>query len=137
MLPSDAMSEIAPRYPRLKFFSRVAVAILFVFAGAMHFVRPAFYLTIMPPYLPQPLALVYISGAFEILGGIGLLPAVTRRFSGIGLMLLLLAVLPANAQMLIQNLRTQTFSIIAVVLFLRLPLQFVFMATVNCVSKSP
>ena len=46
--------------------SRYALALLFVLAGSWHFVHPATYLAIMPPWLPQPLALVYASGVFEI-----------------------------------------------------------------------
>jgi uncharacterized membrane protein len=47
-------------------------AILYVFAGILHFVRPEMYIKIMPPYIPSPGAMVGISGLFEILGGIGL-----------------------------------------------------------------
>jgi uncharacterized membrane protein len=131
------MSDIATsKQPRMKTFFRALVAVLFVFAGAMHFVRSAFYLTIMPPYLPWPMELIYLSGLFEILGGVGLIPRVTRQFSGIGLMLLLLAVLPANVQMLVQNLREHPFSFLTVILILRLPLQLVFVAIVNRVSRS-
>ena len=79
--------------------SRYALALLFVLAGIWHFVRPATYLTIMPPWLPQPLALIYVSGVFEILGGLGLLPARTRRIAGWGLLALLVAVFPANLYM--------------------------------------
>jgi uncharacterized membrane protein len=137
MLCSDGMSNTAtPKHLRLKNFLRALVAVFFVVAGAMHFVRPGFYFTIMPPYLPWPMELIYVSGLFEILGGAGLIPGVTRRFSGIGLMLLLLAVLPANIQMLVQNLREHSFSIFTVLLILRLPLQFIFIAIVNRVSKS-
>ena len=76
--------------------SRYALALLFVLAGIWHFVHPATYLAIMPPWLPQPLALIYVSGVFEILGGLGLLPARTRRMAGWGLLALLVAVFPAN-----------------------------------------
>ena len=79
--------------------SRYALALLFVAAGIWHFVHPATYLAIMPPRLPQPWALVYLSGIFEILGGLGLLPARTRRLAGWGLLALLLAVFPANVYM--------------------------------------
>ena len=83
----------------LRLFSRYALALLFVGAGLLHFVRPATYLAIMPPQLPQPLILVYISGFFELLGGLGLLPARTRRLAGWGLLALLVAVFPANVYM--------------------------------------
>ena len=55
------------------------VALSFVAAGIPHFTHPTFYLPMMPPYLPLPLALIYISGIFEILGGIGLLIPRFRR----------------------------------------------------------
>jgi uncharacterized membrane protein len=48
---------------------RVAAGPFFVFAGAMHFVIPAAYRRIVPPYLPAPKALVYASGVAEIAGG--------------------------------------------------------------------
>lgn len=80
-------------------FSRYALALLFVLAGVWHFVHPATYMAIMPPWLPQPLALVYVSGVFETLGGLGLLPSRTRRVAGWGLLALLVAVFPANVYM--------------------------------------
>ncbi|WP_460611163.1 DoxX family protein [Hymenobacter terrigena] len=83
----------------LRLFSRYALALLFVLAGIWHFVHPATYLAIMPPVLSAPLTLVYASGIFEILGGLGLLPARTRRWAGGGLLALLVAVFPANVHM--------------------------------------
>ncbi len=91
-----------PDFYRLMLFqslSRYALALLFVLAGIWHFVHPATYLAIMPPQLPQPMALVYVSGVFEILGGLGLLPHRTRRLAGWGLLALLVAVFPANVYM--------------------------------------
>jgi uncharacterized membrane protein len=83
----------------LRLLSRYALALLFVGAGIWHFVHPATYLAIMPPRLPAPLSLVYVSGAFEILGGLGLLPTCTRLLAGWGLLALLVAVFPANVYM--------------------------------------
>ena len=50
----------------------------------------------VPPYLPYHLELVYISGFFEILFGIMILFPRYRFYGSIGLILLLLAVFPAN-----------------------------------------
>ena len=83
----------------LRLLSRYVLALLFVLAGLWHFVHPATYLTIMPPVLPQPLLLVYLSGVAELLGGLGLLWGRTRRLAGWGLLALLLAVFPANIYM--------------------------------------
>ena len=77
------------------------LASLFVVAGTLHFLVPRAYERVMPPYLPLHRELVYLSGALEIAGGLGLLDERTRRSAGIGLVLLLVAVFPANVQMLL------------------------------------
>lgn len=76
-----------------------ALAIFFVAAGTLHFLFPKPYLRIMPPVLPWPRALVAISGAAEIAGGLGLLFARFRRLTAYGLAALLVAVFPANIYM--------------------------------------
>lgn len=53
----------------------------------------------MPPYVPYPVAMVYISGVFELLGAVGLLFAATRQWAGYGLIILVIAVSPANIHM--------------------------------------
>ena len=78
---------------------RTILAVLFLVAGSLHFLIPQPYLKIMPPVLPAPLLLVYISGVAEIMGGAGLLLAPTRRIAAWGLTALLVAVLPANIYM--------------------------------------
>ena len=71
----------------------------FFTGGIGHFVNSAFFVNIMPPYLPYHLEIVYISGIFEIIGALGLLHHVTRKWAGNGLFLLTLAVTPANIHM--------------------------------------
>ena len=103
----------------LRLLTRYAAALFFVLAGSWHFVHPTTYLAIMPPQLPYPLALVYVSGAFEILGGLGLLLQRTRRLAGWGLLALLVAVFPANVHMALH----QPLNIPGWVAWGRLPLQ--------------
>jgi uncharacterized membrane protein len=64
--------------------ARTGFALFFVAAGTMHFAVPGYYRTIVPSYLPAPGALVAVSGAAEILGGIGLLIPRLRRAAGCG-----------------------------------------------------
>lgn len=78
---------------------RWPVAILFAVAGALHFFITDTYMRVMPPYLPFPYALVLISGAAEIAGGLGLLFPQTRHLAAWGLIALLVAVFPANVNM--------------------------------------
>jgi uncharacterized membrane protein len=106
------------------------LGILFIIAGILHFTHASFYLAIMPPYLPSHLELVYISGFFEILGGLGLLISRTRRWAGYGLIALLVAVFPANVHMAMHDVPIAGASASPVLLWLRLPLQGVIIAAV-------
>lgn len=105
--------------------ARVATGATFVFTGVTHFLMPETYLKLMPPPIPLPLLMVYVSGFFEILGGIGLMIAKTKRAAGYGLMLLLLTVFPANIYVALANVQLGGFMSNAFYQWLRLPLQFV------------
>ncbi|MGB1581722.1 MAG: DoxX family protein, partial [Nevskiales bacterium] len=80
------------------------IALGFVFAwffcgGIGHFLATDFFVSIVPPYIPWPLAAVYVSGVLELLGALGILLPATRRLAGWGLILLTLAVSLANIHM--------------------------------------
>ena len=81
---------------RIKAISKFVLAIFMIGAGAMHFVNPAFFLKIMPPYLPFHKELVLISGACEILLGVLLLVPEYSLLAGWGIVALMIAVFPAN-----------------------------------------
>lgn len=70
-------------------------------AGINHFINPLFYKKIMPPVLPAPDLLILISGICELVLGLLLLPAITRKFAAWGFIALLIAVFPANVQMML------------------------------------
>jgi uncharacterized membrane protein len=103
--------------------SLYAIAVVFVGAGVAHFVWPDVFVRIVPPYLPAPRVLVLVSGAAEILGGVGVLVPAMRLYAGWGLILLLVAVVPANVHM---ALHPDDFARIPRwALYVRLPLQLV------------
>jgi len=101
----------------------VLAAIFYVVAGSFHFIRPEFYLKMMPPYIPWHVAMVRVSGLFEILGGLGLLVPQTRRAAAWGLVALLIAVLPANLYMATNPIEAGAASIAPAFRWGRLPLQ--------------
>lgn len=105
---------------------RWAFGLFFVAAGANHFFNPRFYLAIMPPYLPWHGALVFVSGVAEVLLGAMLCSRRTQRLAAWGLIMLLIAIFPANIHMALNPDRYPGIPSIA--LWLRLPLQFVMMA---------
>ena len=115
---------------KIKLTLRILLALLFIVAGTLHFTYPRFYLAIMPPALPYHLELVYVSGFFEIVGGAGLLIPALRRYAGYGLIALLIAVFPANIHMATDVAEAGETRFPLLLLWLRLPLQFVLIALV-------
>jgi uncharacterized membrane protein len=82
----------------------LVLALFFIAVGLLHFLNPRPFITIVPGWLPFPKTLVFVSGIFEILGGLGLLARSTRHWAGIGLIALLIAVFPANINMAVEHL---------------------------------
>jgi uncharacterized membrane protein len=106
-----------------------------VAVGVLHFVQADAFVSIMPPWIPWHLAMVYISGVFEILGGVGLIPERTRSAAGWGLIALYIAVFPANIHMAINEVPLGDQPVDPVILWARLPLQAVFIALAWWVSR--
>lgn len=100
---------------------KVIFAALFIIGGIAHFTKPEFYLPMMPNYLPYHIELIYISGVIEIvLGFLLLIPRYSQK-SALGIVLLLIAVFPANINM---YLNAQNFPDVGEsALLIRLPIQ--------------
>ena len=117
------------RLSRIKAPLRYLLAFAMMFVGISHFQNPEPFVRIVPASLPAPLALVYVSGFFEFLGGAGLLVPRVRRAAAWGLIALYVAVFPANVNMAINHISlTADHPIPAPALWLRLPLQAVLIA---------
>ncbi|WP_321170889.1 DoxX family protein [Halobaculum rubrum] len=109
------------------------MSLLYVAAGVLHFLAPKPFERIVPRELPAPRALVYLSGLAEIALGVGVLVPRTRRRSAKGLVLLLLAVFPANVNMAVRDaggnpLPERAEGLYDAALWLRLPLQGLLIA---------
>ena len=101
------------------------MAVLYIIAGIMHFIKPKMYMRIMPKYLPNHKALVLWSGAVEIVFGIGLFFAEFRDLALVGIIAMLFVFLLVHVFML-TNKESST-KIPKWILILRVPLQFVLM----------
>jgi uncharacterized membrane protein len=106
---------------------------LFVGAGITHFTRPGFYVPMVPPWLPAPLGLVWVSGALEVVLGLLVLVPRARRLAAWGVVLLLIAVFPANVHMAVHRIGFVDAPAwlpqpTPLGLWLRLPLQLVLIA---------
>ena len=116
----------------MKGLVRTILGIAMISAGILHFVRPGVFVKIVPDYLPAPLALVLISGLFEIAGGVGILVPRTRKLAAFGLVALYVAVFPANLYMATHDTELPRWA-----LYARLPFQLVLIALAIWVSSPP
>jgi uncharacterized membrane protein len=127
---ADSIDQRCTNSRKIQATFRWLAAVFFIIAGAMHFVRPVPYRQIIPPAFPMPALLVAISGVCEIAGGAGLLIPRLRRSASIGLILLLIAVFPANIYMALHPDAIPGLHVPSALLWLRLPMQFVLIAWV-------
>lgn len=88
---------------RLKAALLWLMSAFYVFGGVLHLARPDFYLPMMPPYLPWHLGLVYLSGMAEVVLGMGVPIPRSRTLAAWGIILLLIAVFPANVHIALHN----------------------------------
>ena len=121
----------------LKTALRWLLAFFMTSAGILHFVNPGQFVRIVPDCLPAPLALVYVSGFFEILGGVGLLIPALIRPAAWGLIALYLAVFPANLNMALHDIPFGETPAPRSVLWLRLPVQLVLIAWAFWYTRKP
>lgn len=108
-----------------------------IIVGITHFLRPEQYARIVPPQLPNPLSLVYISGVFEILGGIGLLIPFVSVAAAWGLIALFIAVFPANINQAIHSIPIDGIPHHPVLYWVRLPFQAVLIAWAYWYTRQP
>ena len=98
----------------------------YIYIGVRHFTEPDFFLSIMPNYMSFHLELVYLSGFFEILFGAMLLINKYRVVAAKGLILVLIAVFPANIYLAQSSLAQSLLGITQDTAIIRLPFQILF-----------
>lgn len=121
----NALCASATSWPKL--IGLQVVFLWFFVGGIAHFVATDLEMRIVPPYIPDPRAAVWISGVLELLGAAGLVWRPSRRAAGIGLFLLTIAVTPCHIYML---QRPELFPVPLWALWLRLPLQGALLALI-------
>ncbi|MBV9387452.1 MAG: DoxX family protein [Chroococcidiopsidaceae cyanobacterium CP_BM_ER_R8_30] len=121
---------------RRKEILRGVLAVSIIIVGITHFLRPEQYARIVPPPFP-PLASVYLSGFFEILGGIGLSIPFVSVAAAWGLIALFIGVFPANIYMTLHNIEIEGIPHSQLLYMVRLPLQAVLIAWAYWYTRQP
>ncbi len=113
----------------IKYFSIALMSSFYIIVGINHFIHPEIpFLAIIPPSLSFiGLELVYISGFFEVFLGVLLIFPTKRKLASYGLILLLIAVYPANIYLAFNKEPQQLIGISSFMAsWVRLPVQFIF-----------
>ena len=122
---------------KIKSVSIFVMSFFYIGIGIQHFLDPAWFVQIVPPYLPFHYQAVYLSGFFEILFGVVLLFKKTRYLGALGLILLLIAVYPANIYLAFNEAPQQALGISSFMAsWVRLPMQFILIGLAYWHSKN-
>jgi uncharacterized membrane protein len=119
---------------KIKTLSIIIMSLFYIGVGTNHIINPNWFVRIIPPILPFKIAIVYISGIFEIILGSLLIFPKTRYIAGWGLIILLLAVYPANIYVALTN--GEAMDTTPMIAWGRLPFQFVFIGLAYWHSKA-
>ena len=106
------------------------IALFFFIAGVMHFVQAEAFAAIVPPLLPFPKFIVWLTGLMEFIFALGLVLPKYRKLSGLWLAPYLLAVLPANIYMALYNIPLGEMGASPAALWVRVALQFPLIALI-------
>ena len=107
----------------IKELTILLISILYMTVGLNHFIEPNFFLEIVPPIIPFKLEVVLISGFFEIILGILILFKKTRKLASLLIIVLLVAVFPANIYLYISETPRLSLDITKSQALFRMPFQ--------------
>ena len=103
------------------------MSLLYLTVGVKHFINTDFFVTIVPPIINRKIEAVLISGFIEVILAVLLLFNQTRKLAAWGIILLLIAVFPANIYLYISEVARNTLSISKDQALLRMPFQIPLM----------
>lgn len=116
---------------------QIALALFFLVAGVLHFRLDYAFARIVPPMLPYPVAIVWITGVMELAFAAALLAKWRLPLTGLLLAAYLLAVLPANIYMALAQIPLGDTALSPAALWLRVALQFPLIALVLWCTGAP
>ena len=107
----------------IKELTILLISILYITVGLNHFIKPNFFLEIVPPIIPFKLEVVFISGFFEIILGILVLFKKTRKLASLLIIVLLVVVFPANIYLYLSETPRLSLNITKSQALFRMPFQ--------------
>ena len=130
--PYLVLSLVARWFPSLRLAphirARIGLSLFFLVTALAHFVRPQAMAEMLPPSVPYRVELIYLTGVFELLGAIGVWIPKLTKLAGLCLILMLIAVLPANIYSAFERVEFGGHSAGPLYLLLRIPFQILAIA---------
>ena len=120
---SEDYSIMSKKIIFIKNITILTMSILYISIGIKHFTHPDFFIAIVPKLITWKKEAVLISGIFEIALGLLLLFKKTRKFAAYGIILLLIAVFPANIYLFISEIAREKINISKSQALIRMPFQ--------------
>ena len=99
------------------------MSFLYIIVGIKHFLDVEYFVSIVPNYISWKKEAVFVSGFFEILLGILLLFHKTRKLAAWGIIMLLIAVFPANIYLYVSEIAREILNISKIDALIRIPFQ--------------
>jgi len=75
---------------------RAGLSLFLAVTSSGHFLQTAVMAEMLPPFVPFRIEMIYVTGVLELLGAVGIWLPRLDRLAGLGLMLMLAGLLPAN-----------------------------------------
>ena len=117
------LSAITGRRTDPRQAAAIGLALMFVFTGTGHFVQAETMSQMLPPWVPERVLLVYLSGIFEFAIAAGLAVPRTRRLAGWAAAILLVSFFPVNVYAAISRVPMGGHAWGPAYLLIRAPLQ--------------
>src|SRR5688572_8473532 len=113
---------------RLSTRARIGLSLFFLFTGIGHFIRTEPMAAMLPPSVPYRVELIYLTGLFELLGAAGVWVPKLMKITGACLILMMLAVLPANIYSAFNHVEFGGHEYGPIYLLVRVPFQLLVIA---------
>ena len=130
------LSYLSPRFNlRLSTRARIGLSLFFLFTGIGHFIRTAPMVAMLPSSIPYRVELIYLTGVFELLGAVGVWIPKLMKITGVCLILMMLAVLPANVYSAFNHVEFGGHEYGPIYLLLRVPFQLFVIAWIYVATE--
>ena len=130
------LSYLSPRFNlRLSTRARIGLSLFFLFTATGHFIRTEPMAAMLPPSVPYRVELIYLTGVFELLGAVGVWIPKLMKITGVCLILMMLAVLPANIYAAFNHVEFGGHEYGPIYLLVRVPFQLFVIAWIYVITE--